>query len=80
VTYEQIFKGRMTLIGVQRHICQAHLSYPKGSSGLWKFTSHAGHEAFWIVEQAMQSLEKEFDSKRRSRKQRRAMDRQVLQK
>lgn len=63
---------------VQRHIAQAGISFPCGTSSGWLFTDPRRplEEAFLIVERRLCELEKEFEVKkaRKSKRERKRLD------
>lgn len=82
MTFLQILNGRMLLMSAQRHIAQASIYYPP-DGGKWpdnwpKFYNSSAETSFFLIERLICELEKEFDSKKRRRSQRRQINRQVI--
>lgn len=81
MTFDQIFAGRMILIGAQKHLAQEFVYYPDGETTLLgaKFRTPAGERAFFTVESLLVELEREFDAKKKRchRKTRRVLDRRA---
>lgn len=77
MTFEQIFAGRLTLMRAQRHICQAYLLGFDHMIPI--FRAPEGDAAFWIVENRLVELEREFAEKRSRQKarKRRSLDRRA---
>jgi hypothetical protein len=75
--FEQLFSGRMLLMRVQRHICQAGLV---GFDHMIPvFRTPAFDEAFWTVERLLVELEREFETKKKlcDRDKQRRLDRRA---
>lgn len=65
LTYEQIFAGRIHLLGAMRHLLQKYGFYVQGQV---YFTTGAGADAVHIVHEALTKLEREFKEKRSRRR------------